>query len=186
MTSYFRERFPSAIFAPLAAWVAIAASAGDLTIGSFALDACSALLLLAEFRLRDDLADRDADAVAHPQRTLVRATSVRPFIALLIALALLNATVTAAARPTASLLILVALHGLFAALYRTRSRRTIFTDQLLLAKYPAFVVIIAGARTAERPFATVVAALVLYAAVSIYEAWHDPASPVSILLGGRS
>ena len=38
----------------------------------------------------------------------------------------------------------------------------------------------------ESPLPIAAAAAALYAAASLYEAWHDPASPVASLLGGRS
>jgi hypothetical protein len=97
-----------------------------------------------------------------------------------------NAAISAASAATISLPVLLALHAVLAVLYLTRSRRTIGGDQLLLAKYPAFVLIVAGARVATAPLAVAAGALVVYAAVSLYEAWHDPASPLAALLGGRS
>ena len=53
IAAYLRERFRLAVFVPVS--VAIAASAGGPGLGSLAVDAACALLLLAEFRLRDDL-----------------------------------------------------------------------------------------------------------------------------------
>jgi hypothetical protein len=185
--AYFRERFRPTIFAPLAAGIALAASAGSLEAERLTADACFALVLLAEFRLMDDLADRRADAVAHPGRVLVNERSVRPFF---VVCALLGATnlvlCTAIAGTGVSLAVLLVLHAALGMWYAVRSRRTVAGDQLLLAKYPAFIVIVAGARVASAPVAISVGALAVYVMVSLYEAWHDPASPVAAVLGGRS
>ena len=186
IAAYFRERFAPAVFAPLAAGIALAASGGTFETLRFTADACFGLLLLAEFRLLDDLADRRGDAETHPRRVLARAATISPFVSTCAMLAAGNAAISAASAATISLPVLLALHAVLAVLYLTRSRRTIGGDQLLLAKYPAFVLIVAGARVATAPLAVAAGALVVYAAVSLYEAWHDPASPLAALLGGRS
>ena len=187
MGSYFRERFRLTVFVPVAAWIALGAAGGTFHPLRLAADACFAALLLAEFRLWDDLADRRSDALTHPGRVLVRAQSVRPFIVLGGVLFALNLLICVAmARSRMSLAVFVTLHAALGVLYAVRARRTIAGDQLLLAKYPAFVVIVAGARTLDASLPIAGAAVATYAAASVYEAWHDPASPVAALLGGRS
>jgi hypothetical protein len=57
---------------------------------------------------------------------------------------------------------------------------------LLLAKYPAVVLVLAGDRLASAPVAIGLSAAAIYLAASAYEAWHDPVSPLGTLLGGRS
>jgi hypothetical protein len=187
IAAYARERFRPVVFVPLAIVVALAASAGHYALGRVALDASFALLLLAEFRLWDDLADRRGDAASHPGRVLVRAGSIVSFILVCIALGVANVvrSMVAQAMPV-SLPVLLALHIALALRYTLRRERTVAGDQLLLAKYPAFVVIVAGSRALEATMSVSVAALLIYGAASLYEAWHDPASPVAALLGGRS
>jgi hypothetical protein len=185
--SYFRERFRPTLFAPVAACIALAAAGGAFHPLRLTADACFAALLLAEFRLWDDLADRRSDARTHPGRVLVRAQSVRPLIVLCGALFAVNLLICVAmAGSRVSLTVFVSLHAALGVRYAVRSRRTIAGDQLLLAKYPAFVVIVAGARMLDASVPIASAALATYAAASVYEAWHDPASPVAALLGGRS
>jgi hypothetical protein len=186
IAAYFRERFRVGLFAPLAAGIAVAASGGTFDALRFIANASFALLLVAEFRLLDDLVDRRHDAETHPGRVLVRSTTNSPFIWTYALLAAANLAISTAAAATVSLPVLLALHAALAVWYLTRSRRTIAGDQLLLAKYPAFVVIVAGPRVATAPLPIAAGALVVYAAVSLYEAWHDPASPLAALLGGRS
>jgi len=186
ITAYFAERFRASFYLPLAVVIAIGSAAGHYGAAGLALDILAALLLLVEFRLWDDLADRQVDAVHHPERVLVNSSSL-PFIALCTVLAIVNLT-AAALRPgaTLSVSLLACLHAVLAAWYWRRTRRTIAGDQLLLTKYPAFVVAIAGERAAVAPVTIAVAAIVLYAVASLYEAWHDPVSPLATMLGGRS
>jgi hypothetical protein len=185
--SYFRERFRPTLFAPVATCIALGAAGGAFHPLRLAADACFAALLLAEFRLWDDLADRRSDALAHPERVLVRGQSVRPLILLCEVLLALNLVICMAITESdVSLTAFIILHAALGVRYSVRSRRTIAGDQLLLAKYPAFVVIVAGARTLDASVPIAGAALVSYTVASVYEAWHDPASPVAALLGGRS
>jgi len=76
--------------------------------------------------------------------------------------------------------LLTALIGSLGAWYALRTGRTAAGDHLLLSKYPAMVVIVAGDRVLSAPIPIVAAAVALYLAVCAYEVWHDPASPLSI------
>lgn len=188
IAAYFRERFRPVVFVPVAAIIAAASRVSTgIEPWTLAEDIGFALLLLLQFRLWDDLADRHTDGIRHPERVLARAPSTRRFVLLCTALAFVT-TGLAALRDDTALAVssLVALQAALGLWYALRSRRSIAGDQLLLAKYPAFVLIVAGGRAAEAPLTTAIAAAAIYAAASIYEAWHDPASPAATLLGGRS
>jgi hypothetical protein len=187
IAAYCLERLRPVVFVPLAAVVAIAAAGGRYDLARLAVDAIAAALLLAEFRLWDDLADRPADAVAHPRRIIVTAPSTLPFVRLCVTLAVVNlgaSIVRDGAGPSLAALIL--LHAALGAWYSRRTVRTVAGDQLLLAKYPLFVLIVAGARLFSAPMAIALSAAALYVAASVYEAWHDPVSPLGTLIGGRS
>lgn len=185
--AYLAERFRPAVFLPLAAALAVAAAAGRYDVTRLAVDVLFGLLLLAEFRVWDDLADRGADAVTHPGRVIVRASSTHPFAGLWLALAFVNLVVCAVLRGVGvSMALLVLLHAAFAVWYSRRMSRTIAGDQLLLAKYPAFVLIIAGPRLFASPATVALAAAAIYIGASAYEAWHDPVSPLGAIFGGRS
>lgn len=178
---YLAERFSVRLFVPLALVIGAAASGGTLDATSFALDATVALLLIAQFRSWDDLADRTRDAVSHPERVLVRATSTAPLVAFSGALAILN--ICLAVQRDASgiaVSVLAALIGTLGAWYSWRSGRTAVGDHLLLSKYPAMVVIVAGDRVLNASGPVLAAALAIYLGVCAYEVWHDPASPLSI------
>lgn len=184
--AYLAERCRMVVFVPLAVLVAVGAAGGAYDLVRLMVDVLASLLLIAEFRLWDDLADRRSDAVTHPNRVLVKAPSPDLFICVGVALATVN-LVTCLLRngPGLSMAVLVLLHVALAVWYVRRSGRTMGGDQLLLAKYPAFVLVVAGSRLDASPWAIVLAAGGLYIAASAYEAWHDPVSPLATLLGGR-
>jgi hypothetical protein len=185
--AYWRERFPLAFFGPLALILALCAVGGSAELPILGATAVNALSLLAQFRIWDDVADRQADSTTHPHRVLVTAPSHSPV--LLLGIALLAINVVIAAQRDAPLLPIVSLAILHAALgchYMFRNGRTVLGDQLLLSKYPAFVLILAGERLLSSPVAVSLSAAAVYASASAYEAWHDPVSPLAQLLGGRS
>jgi hypothetical protein len=188
ITAWLRERFRPVVFVPTAFVIAAAASASaGFNLQSLAQNTIVALLLLLQFRLWDDLADRPADAVAHPTRVMVNAQSTRPFQALCLAVALVNIGIAIQSHEsTLAVSTLLALNAALGLWYALRSRRSIAGDQLLLAKYPAFVVVVAGDHALAAPLTMAIGAAAIYAGASIYEAWHDPASPVATLIGGRT
>ena len=181
VSAYLRERFPLTLYVPLA--IALTSSWLPPLGGSV-----FALLLLLQFRLWDDLADRHRDAVTHPQRALVRAVTVTLVIALCGMLAVLNICI-AVWRDASGIAVsvLAALDAIFAAWYLARGRRTAFGDHLLLAKYPAMVAIVAGSRVTTSPLPVLATAAVIYLAACAYEAWHDRSSPIAryLSIGGH-
>lgn len=179
--AYLAERLSPRIFVPMAVAIAGAASGGTLSAARLCLDATFALLLLAQFRSWDDLADRGRDAVSHPERVLVRATSIAPIVAFSGMLAILN--ICLAIQRDASgiaVAVLVALIGALGTWYSLRTGRTVAGDHLLLSKYPAMVIVVAGDRLLTAPVQIFCAALAVHFAACLYEVWHDPASPLSI------
>ena len=180
VTAYLRERFDLRLFAPLAVAIAIGASGAQPGWATVAVDSGFALLLLAQFRLWDDLADRSRDAVEHPDRVLVRAREITPAIAFCGALAVLNICL-AVWRAGMSVAILAPLNLALGAWYLAAGskdpacvRASPAYVPVLLTKYPAFVLVVAGARLAETPVSILAGAAVLYVVVCAYEAWHDP------------
>jgi 4-hydroxybenzoate polyprenyltransferase len=187
IAAYLRERFRLTFFGPLALVLAAAAIGPRPDVQGLALQTLGALFLLAQFRIWDDLADRRKDAVTHPQRVLVRAGGPTPLLGLGMALLTLNVGLASQRDATlVSLSLLALLHVALGAYYLLREGRTLLGDQLLLAKYPAFVCVLAGERLLDAPFTVIAAAAVIYAGASAYEAWHDPVSPLGLLFGGRS
>ena len=190
--AYLAERFRPAVFVPaiaLHAALALWAGGAEPTAVRLAAAAGLAALLLLQFRLWDDLEDRDRDRAAHPERVLVLAPPA-PFRRALLAIGLGNLIVLAAApaagaqaaaapaavTPAAAApAALAALDIAFLAAYRLRAALShrVWRFGVLLSKYPAFVGLIAATAGAPRAPRLALAMAAMYAAASAYEALHD-------------
>ena len=172
--AYLAERFPPALFGPALAGLTAAAAwtAAEPSPAATARTLVLAALLVAQFRLWDDLEDIDRDRIVSPGRVLVRApaTPFRRLMALLIAAAALLCV----ERPPA-LLALLALETGFWVAYRYV--RPSVPDEtwrygLLLLKYPLFVVVLSLAAGDAVTRRLSLAAAVAYACALAYELWH--------------
>ena len=177
--AYLTQRFRPAVFLPATALhvlLALWAAGAQPTAAGLAAAAALATLLLLQFRLWDDLEDRDRDRAAHPERLLPR-TSAAPFRRALVAIGLGNLVALAAAQTAAALMGLVVLDVAFFAAYRLRARASdrVWRFGVLLAKYPLFVGLLAAAAGAPRTPRLALAMAAMYAAASVYEACHDHA-----------
>ena len=179
MTAYWIERFAPRLFVPAAALIALAAGAGSgLGAIEWGLTVVLSLLLLAQFRLWDDLADRDRDRAAHPDRVLVRAARVWPFVVTCTGLAVANLLLLLAWNGLAGMLAFLVLNAAAFAWYAWRPViRTAAGDLVLLTKYPAFVFLIASPSAWSSP-GVWIPALTIYAAACGFEIWHDAATPL--------
>lgn len=127
-------------------------------------------LLIAQFRLWDDLQDLAHDRAHHPERVLVRTARLAPFrflLALSFAAGLGALTMGEGATRGVVYLLLVAA---FVALYlfiRSRKVSRLLRNQLVLIKYPAFVSMFAPDPLHPRALA---AAILLYLLLSAYDA----------------
>lgn len=136
------------------------------------LPARAALLavLIALLRLWDDIADRDHDRDAHPQRTLVR-TEYLSWYAVVLCTGLLTtgfSFIDDARRLTAY----VALMASLGVLYHGRVGHMLprpARSLLILSKYP-IMVFLAGADASARAWFSAVS---LYTALGLYEWWDD-------------
>jgi hypothetical protein len=178
---YWFDRFLLSPFVPAALLLAFVASwAGSHDLGGFLLGcvvgAPIALLVLAQLRLWDDLADRDRDRREHPERVLCEANPA-PFIATAVGLAIVNAWLLWSLGGPRFGLKLLGLYGAVAVFYLLRPHHpTAVSTALLLAKYPALLLVLAPAPTDH--VALAIAMLAIYASVFTYEVWHDPTGPL--------
>jgi hypothetical protein len=179
---YWRERLPLRVFGPLAVALAGPAQVRPAA-AALALDALFAFLLLAQFRLWDDLADRVLDAITYPNRVLARSHHVKRYVFICIALASANVWIVVSREGTMlGLPLLIALTTLLALGYLRQSARSAGSDLLRLAKYPALVLIIAAGRPNASGTVVFIAATLAYLAACTYEVWHDPATPLRLLI----
>ena len=174
--AYLGERFRPAVFVPATALhllLALWASGAQPTARLLTTAGLAALLLL-QFRLWDDLEDRDRDVRTHPERVLVLAPPA-PFRRALVAIGLANLAALAAAPSALAPMGLVALDIAFAAAYRLRARVSdgVWRFGVLLLKYPIFVGLLAVAAGMPAAFRLAVAMAVMYAAAASYEFHHN-------------
>jgi 4-hydroxybenzoate polyprenyltransferase len=171
LAGWFRTRVLQPRIALL--WLAVlaavvAAGAG----GAIAWTALASAALIVQFRLWDDLEDVPHDRMHAPDRTLVRSTNRRPFHVLLWAsillLGLAIASMQGWTRAGAYVLLVAAVAVLYRAMGSSGPRRAL-RSQLVLAKYPAFVLLLAGDPTGPVALA---AAGALYVVLGTYE-WRD-------------
>jgi len=179
--AYAAERLPVRVFVTLAAGLALAIRAGSGgSASAFAVDVGTMTMLVALFRIWDDLSDRSADAVSHPDRVLVRAGSLTVFRVAVLGLGVAAASVLRLAYPhRGGLLMFLAVTAGMSVWYVFRPARNTVGDHVLLAKYPALVVVVALARGIDRPALLAASATVVYLAACLFEAIHDPASPAA-------
>lgn len=104
-------------------------------------------LFITAFRLWDDVADLDFDRRHHPQRVLVRATSLICFRLALSAMGVLLiglVTLLAGGVRALGLLLLVSAFWLLYRIDRAQALRRNWRSVLVLVKYPAFVLLLAA------------------------------------------
>ena len=175
--SYLRERFRLTIFGPaIALHVAGVMWANDTAPTARTMVQSTGLitLLMIQFRIWDDLEDRERDRIQHPERLLVH-TETAPFRQALAALALLNVALMVASGSRLAIIGLIFLNLAFWFAYRHMRPQIpdfIWRFQVLLFKYPAFVVLVAAACGTPRVGRLTAVALVIYACACVYETLH--------------
>ena len=164
---YRRERFRWRVFGPVAVVLTVAAIPAPLL---FPLSFLAVMLVLFQFRLWDDLADRDYDLIHHPHRVLSQCDRASSFYGLVVAAALTSSVLLLLlSRPIAPFLLLCGATLLWYAQVPGRTRRTILGRHVLLLKYPAFVWLIAPAH----PPQLFVSMFIVYVSSAVYEVLHD-------------
>ena len=174
--AYLVERFRPSVFVPaivLHAALALWATGAEPTAARLASTAGLAALLLMQFRLWDDFEDRGRDRATHPERVLAVAPAA-PFRRALAAIAIGN-LIAMAARSAAAAAGLAVLDVAFLAAYRLRTGVSgpVWRFGILLAKYPAFVALVALAAGPPQTLRLSLATAVMYAAAILYEVLHD-------------
>jgi len=147
---YFCTRFPLMQFGPLAIFIAAAglAPAPPGLLSEWTVAATLALILILQFRLWDDIADRELDRVLHPGRILCQVHDIKPFLVTALVLSALCGVLLAwyhdqSARNAAYLLLCAMLF----AWYRLRPALTdqgLLNSMLVLFKYPVIAWLISS------------------------------------------
>ncbi len=169
---------PAGQYGPLALFLGTAALAGAKQIGALPSAAALALayVLVFQFRLWDDLNDRDRDRERHPERVLVQAVSLAPFNALLLCLFGLNLLGIAwLSDGGAATLAFVLLNAIYLVWYRWRrdDLDPTLSAHVVLIKYPAFVYLLNTALAPIDPVPLSLSTLTVFLCFAIYEILHD-------------
>lgn len=175
LADWRQTRFRAVPFLPLAAALVALARPAERGWPSLLALGFLTLTLLAQLRLLDDLADRDYDRTRHPERVLVRASSLLPFQVAAAALALVGlggSLMLLSPRATLATATLLALMPLFYLLSRLLRLPRLLHAQMVLLKYPALVFVLADAPWPPevnllRRLATT------FLLIGIYELGHD-------------
>jgi hypothetical protein len=177
LTQYLESRFPLRLYLPCALFLAVAGFSGGRGLSPAALMGASALalLLLLQFRLLDDLCDITRDRDEHPERVMVRATSLVPFNLLLCACFLANCIIVSL-QPGPGHLLGVFLFINAAALVWYYRLRFVVTGRILgyhivVGKYPVFAYLLSG--NGEERWRLLLALALVYLSFTLYELLHD-------------
>jgi 4-hydroxybenzoate polyprenyltransferase len=184
MAAYFRERFPLAVFVPVFVLLTVAAfwSVANATGLRLLVALLLGIALVVQFRLWDDLEDRERDRAAHHTRVLVNAP-VEPFRILLLLLAALSIALSAGQRGALGATLVLNAGGWCAyRLARHRISPNGWRFGLLPLKYPGVVAVMALSLGDVIPVRLAIAAATTYVCASGYELLHD--SPARV--GGAS
>ena len=186
LLAYGRERVTRWRIASLALLVTGTAFLVDppLDGGDALLRAGLALLLIAQFRVWDDLADRAYDSAHHPARVLARSATTARFWALFATLSAGAVFAVGKAGSIAAISILAGLMALLAAVYHGPwhfPRDRFVRSQAVLLKYPAFIVLLTASGPSRR---AILGGAIVYLLLSVYE-WRDDPATRATRAGGR-
>ncbi len=140
---YAANRLLTGRIVPL--WLVLAACAAGVsrapTVMSTVAGAALAAMLITQFRLWDDLADRDHDAVMHPGRVLVLTTHARRFKQVCALLAVPIVALLALAFSANHVIVYGVLVAAMALVYAVCGSATprLLRSHLVLLKYPVFI-----------------------------------------------
>jgi len=184
--TYLRERFRFKVFGTAAAVHAAAAlwvAGGSPVLTSSVVAVGLAVMLLLQFRLWDDLEDRERDRIRHSERLLVRSDPA-PFRFICMLLTIANPLLLATAGSSTAAAVLVSLDLFFWLAYtslRSRLSDRVWRFQVLLLKYPVFVGLVAGALGPMPVWRLLAASGAVYLCAWAYETLHDPQLPLGAI-----
>jgi len=183
LIAYVRERYAATLFVPLAVFIGVASLAmanSRPTLGLLvptAVASALAYVLVFQFRLWDDLADRESDRLRCPERVLARFESRSPFVAFLIGTIAVNLLLVAVLRGAgARWMALAGLDFAMLAWYRWGRRgvaNVLLSYHGVLAKYPVLVFVVSPVDTNFHGARAALVALFVYLCFCVYEVLDD-------------
>ena len=174
LAAYVVERFPLGVFAPFILLLSISAwlSTDTATPTALAKSVALTTMFVVQFRLWDDLADRERDRLTHAHRAIVRAPR-GVFLAALVAIAGVNLMAFASSRPiSVELLAYDAAAMVMYGFGRSTISEHAWRYGVLPIKYAACVSLTVTAVDGAAFDRTVYASVGAYVAAIAYEWWH--------------
>jgi 4-hydroxybenzoate polyprenyltransferase len=167
LVAYARERL--CVWRIGALWLLVTAlcyaASPSLASREAVVVALLAALLITQFRLWDDIADRDHDRSVHPERVLVNTVFPGVYrLAVVIATMPIAGLIATGAAPAIRLAAYALLCLATALIYRAGAGTT-WRNQLVLLKYPVFVLLC----VAQVSVKAMLAAAAVYLTVSVYD-----------------
>ena len=181
LAAYLRQRVRPSAFVPLALLLALAgrllSPPAQFHMGAFILATAQAFVFTLAFRVWDDLEDRHADGVHHPERVMVRSGRVVPFVVLAVVLgmsAVLSLLVLS--EPLQRSVAVAVAAGILSVWYAARPSEKwnrVAGGLIVLVKYPLIAYAVAPALPDALSFRTLAALGALYALICVYEYADD-------------
>lgn len=178
LLKYRKERFPFGIFLPLGIFLCVASWAAGTpqTVAELPWDLLLSLSLVFQFRLLDDLADRQRDRRDNPQRVLSRTTAPEEFVGWLAVVFVANCAALMWLKPLPRLGVFLCLTLTMFGCYRAARRwpRTFVSNyHIVLLKYPVFVYVLSPTDWGGGLIPLCYAMTAVYLCFCAYEVLHD-------------
>ena len=134
-----------------------------------------AALLVIQFRLWDDLIDIDIDRSQYPDRVLCQMESTTQFWLGMQLLFAINCAAIGFSKSWTEAMIFVAMNAVFFVWYHAVRRyfSRFLNVMFVLAKYPAFTLVIADAPALKNKTSVIISMAVVYAGACLYEILHN-------------
>jgi hypothetical protein len=174
---YLITRFPPMVYLPCAVFLVTSGITGGRSISFFRMffSFLHALTLLLQFRLWDDISDINRDKKEYPDRIMVQAKTLRPFMILAMVLFAANLFLLAGQpgppQRFGVFLLLNAAYLLWYNLLRGILHDRILGYHMVLAKYPVIVFLLSG--DGGKTWTLLLAMAMVFICFALYEALHD-------------
>ena len=183
IVAYLRERVRARVLIPLAfmlaftGWLLVPVTGFDAA--AFFVATTQAFVLSLAFRVWDDLEDRSADRLRHPNRVMARSTRTAPFLMLVALLAVAGMTsLLQLSDPLARFIAVAVAVGVLSVWYsarRSENWNRVAGGHVVLLKYPLIAFAVAPTLPTASGFARSTVVLIgLYAVICVYEYIDDP------------
>lgn len=181
LVAYMRQRLRPRVLLPLALLLALAGQilspSAQFRTSAFVLAMAQAFVFTLAFRVWDDLEDRHADGVHHPERVMARSSRLAPFVVLIVALGTAGVlSLLALSDPLRRSIAIAAAAGIVSGWYAARPSENwnrVAGGLIVLAKYPLIAYAAAPSLSDATSSRTIAVLGALYVLICAYEYADD-------------